>query len=519
MINRTTAIIIGIIGALLGVAGGVVYSIWPDAVWIYTTLMGLAAVHLIAFFIAHFEALKAFSHQRSTQFGANSVLMVVIFVAILSIINFIAAQHSVRVDLSESGAFTLSPQTITVLKEINQEIKISGFFAGDSPKARPAKDMFENYRHQTAKVKYEIIDPDKKPAVAKQYGVTQYDSVVLESGGQSATVTNLTEQELTSAIIRISRKSKKQFYFIEGHGEHSIDNAERGGYSEVKAALEKQGFGVQKLILLSAKTIPNDAAVVIIGGPENAYAPEEQALIADYLSRGGQLFVLLDPMSKSGLEPFFAQWGIQLENDLILDPSSGLGPAVPIIPPKSYLVHPVTENFDLATFYSMARSVAFNPAENAERIRFDSFLQTGPNSWATKRIADEISIDPALDQKGPIILGGAFSVRKPVEGKEQDGQDKGGGAAEKMRIVVIGDSDFATNGLVRSAGNGDLFQNIISWLADEGDLISIRPKEGPAGTLILKKEQQKMFFYSSVLILPIGTLLFGLFISRKRRRL
>ncbi len=512
MINRTTAIITGIIGVLLGVAGLFVYLTWPDQVWIYTTLEVLAAVHLTVFFLTYFEVIKAVSQQRSTRFGANSVLMVILFVAILSILNFIVSQHEARIDLSSAGEFTLSPQTVEVLKGLKQEVKLSGFFAEGSAKAGPAEDLIGNYRHQSAKVKYERIDPDKKPAVAKQYGVTEYDTVVLETKGQSATVTNVSEQTLTSALIRLSRETKKQFYFIEGHGEHSIDNADRGGYSYLKEALASQGFSVLKLMLLSEKEVPKDAAVVVIGGPQSQYTPEEKTALDNYLSAGGQLFVMLDPMIESGLEDLLLKWGVVLEKDLIIDPSSGLGPAVPVVSPNGYLPHDITQKFNMATFYSLARSVAFDP-EKAEQIRFDSIIQTGPNSWATKELGREISIDPSRDKKGPIVLGGVFTL------KRDGGGEQATDTASAMRLVVVGDSDFATNAIVRAAGNGDLFQNMVSWLAKERDLISIRPKEAKVGTLLLSNPQQKMLFYTSVVILPFSTLVIGLFISRKRRRL
>jgi ABC-type uncharacterized transport system involved in gliding motility auxiliary subunit len=500
-LSKKTGMIIGILGILFGVAGLGIYLSRPEWVIAYTTLECLAAIHLIVFFVTHFEVFKAVSRKRSTKMGANAVLMVTIFVAIVAILNFIVAQHEVRFDLSGTDSYTLAPQTIEILKGLKQEVKISGFFAGNSSKIVAAKELFENYRNQSAQFKFEFIDPDKHPAVAKQYGITEYDTVVIESRGQSSIVKNISEQDLTSALIRLGKSAKKQFYFIEGHGEHGIDDADKRGYSHIKEALEKQGFSVKKLVLLSERNIPNDAAVVVMGGPENAYTPEEQTAMDTYLSAGGRLFALLDPLSKNNLEGFFAKWGVVLEQDIIVDPSSAVGPAIPVV--DRYLRHAITDKFNMATFYSLARSVSLDPML-ADKFRFDSFLQTGPNSWRTRRIANEISIDPAKDQKGPIVMGGVFTLKD---------------SPSKMQMVVIGDSDFATNALAQSAGNGDLFQNVMSFLAEENDLISIRPKASQGGTLLLSKPQRDIIFYVSIVILPIGTLLIGLSISRRRRYL
>jgi ABC-type uncharacterized transport system involved in gliding motility auxiliary subunit len=513
-IKQGISVLTGILGVLLGLGGLFVYLIWGEPVWLYTTLLILAVVHLSVFLVTHFEMLKDFSSRRSTKFGANSVLMVVIFVAILGIVNFILARHDVRFDLSGTGAFSLSPQTVNILNNLKRDVKITGFFGEASNVKAQAKDLFENYRHQSEKVKYEFIDPDKKPTVAKQYGITDYDTAVLESGGQSATVKAMTEEALTSALIRISRDGKKVFYFIEGHGERSIDDADRQGYSVLKETLEKQGFAVKKLLLLSEKKIPDDADVVILGGPQRSLTAEERGALDAYLEREGQLFVLLDPLVKTDLEGFLSKWGVRVENDLILDPTSGLGGAVPVVNPGTYLPHEMTRAFNLATFYPLSRSVAVDPA-NEGTFRFEPFLQTGPNSWLTKQVEGDVTIDPQRDKKGPITLGAVVSRQETPSPAEANPADR----KKKMRLVFIGDADFATNSVVRSAGNGDLFQNVVSWLADEGDLVSIRPQEASTATLLLTAQQMKMTLYTSVLILPAAILTVGLSIWRRRRRL
>lgn len=515
-VKQSISALTGIIGAILGVAGIFVYLIWGEPVWVYTTLLLLAVAHLSVFLVTHFEMLKDFSGRRSTKFGANSVLMVAIFVAILAILNFILWRHDARVDLSGTGAFSLSPQTVNVIKNLKNEVKISGFFQERSNAKGPAKDLFENYRHQSEKIKYEMIDPDKKPTLAKQHGVTDYDTVVLESNGQSANVRTITEEALTSALIRVSRDAKKSFYFIEGHGEHSIDDADRQGFSYLKGTLEKQGFTVKKLLLLSEKNIPDDADVVILGGPQRPLAEEERSALDAYLTRGGQLFVLLDPLVKTDLEGFLSKWGVKVENDLIVDPTSGLGGAIPVVNPGTYLPHEITRGFNLATFFPLSRSVASDP-EKAGAFRFEPFLQTGPNSWLTKRVEGDVTIDPTRDKKGPITLGAVVSQTGPES--SPDAKQDGASDAKKMRLVVVGDADFATNSVVQSAGNGDLFQNVVSWLANEGDLISIRPQEAATSTLLLSAQQTKMTLYTSVLLLPTAILVVGLSIWRRRRRL
>jgi len=502
----------GVIGLLLGIAGFVVFSLWPEPAWIYVALELFAVFHLSVFLVTYGYLLREFSSRRSTRFGANSFLMTAVFLGILLILNFILARHHVRIDLSGSGKFSLSPQTVGVLKNLKKEVKITGFFGERSEVADTARDLFATYRHYSPKITFETVNPDKKPTIAKEFGITAYDTVVLQSGGQSLTAHTVSEQEITSSIIRISRETHKTIYFVEGHGEHPVDSTEQEGFSAVKKGLEDQGMIVQKLSLLSVKRLPDDASVVILGGPSRPLAPQEEVLLSDYLAQGGRLFLLSDALSSSDLAPFALKWGIKLNDDLVLDPTSGVGPVVPIVNPSGYPPHPITHTFSLASFYPTARSV---DGLGNSRFTFQPLLRTSDASWLTKQITGDISIDPSRDQKGPIVIGGV------VEEKQDAGEAVGGASntAPKMRIVVIGDSDFASNGLMRSAGNGDLFQNVVTWLADEGDLISIRPQKAETATLLISPQRMMATFYFSVLILPVGVLLTGLLIWRRRRRL
>ncbi len=508
-IKKSGLAIVGAIGLVLAVAGLVVYLIWGEPVWLYTTLEVLALIHLVAFFVTHFELLKDFSGRRSTQFGANSFLMIALFIAILAILNFISVRHHARIDFSGAGTYTLAPQTVSVLQGLKKEVKISGFFPQGSAVKDKAEDLFKTYRHTSPRIQYETIDPDKQPALAKQHGITEYDTVVMVSGGESALIKTISEQEVTSALIRISRGTKNHLYFVEGHGEHALEDVDRNGYSFLKQALEGQGFAVSRLVLLSEKEVPADASVVVVGGPQRPLIQEEQAALDRYLTSGGRLVFLTDPLVKSEVEPFLSRWGIQLQDDLILDPTSTLGGVVPVVGPGSYPSHDLTREFKLATFYPLSRSVTFSSSQEAI-FMFEPLLQSGPGSWLTSKVTGELSIDPDRDKKGPILFGG---VIRHKEGEALSAAQK------RMRLVVVGDSDFGTNSVVRAAGNGDLFQNMMSWLAEEKDLISIRPQEAGNTTLLLSTQQIRLIFFSSVVMVPSAMLIAGLTVWRRRRRL
>lgn len=520
-LKKNVSRVIGFIGALFALSGLFVYLIWGEPVWLYTTLELIAILHLSVFFISHYEILKEVSRRRSTKFGTNSFMMILLFAAILGIINFILVRHEIRVDLSDSKTFSLTPQTRNILQNLQGDVKVTGFFSTTSKVREKAEDLIQNYTYESEQVSYLMVDPDKKPAVAKQYGITGYDTVVLESGGQSAMVRTLTEDGMTSALIRVSRGTKKTFYFVEGHGERDISDTEKDGYSFLRENLEKQSFDVKRLSLLREKQVPEEADVVIVAGPKRPFTTAELVKLKNYLEQGGQLFLLLDPMLDAAVEEsfknFVAQWGIQLDQGLILDPTSDLGVAIPIINPDAYLPHDITKEFNLATFYALSRRISFSPAQGTG-YRFEPFLETSAKSWLTLEVEGDLSIDPTRDQKGPIQFGAVITPEGPVTFPglpEETRSDK----SSKMRLVIVGDSDFGSNGVARAGGNGDLFLNVVSWLAGEEDLISIRPQDVPTTTLVLTTEQTNVIFTVSVLIIPLGVMGIGLFVWRGRRQL
>lgn len=506
----------GLVGAITFISGLFLYLTFSESILYISILEAVAFISLIFFFISHFELFKGFSTKRSTKFGANSILMVVIFLSILAILNFISSNHYFRFDLSTSEGFTLSPQTISVLKNLSQDVKITGFFQEGNQTKEQYKGLLETFKYHTKHFKFEFIDPDKEPAITKRYKVNEYDTVVLESGTKEARVKDLSEQELTNALIMVAREGKRPVYFVEGHGEHGIDDNEKSGYSQVKDVLDSQGFDVKRLIMIQEGKIPDDAAILVIAGPQKPFLQAEKNLIAEYINGGGQLLLMIDPETGSGIDEVVSKLGVKFGNDVIIDPLSrifGGGLNVPVV--SKYPTHEITNNFNLVTFFPVARSIRFDQ-EKGKDVDFEPVIQTGPNSWAeTDLEKKEASFDPKKDLRGPVTIGATLTMHE--EKKTNSSREERG--KKTPRIVIFGDSDFPANAYFSSSGNGDLFLNSIHWLAQEKDLISIRPKEAKGSKLLLTRSEGRRLFILPVFLLPSIILMFGFSIWRKRRRL
>ena len=512
MSNRLT-FLLGVLGGVLAGAGVVIYALAPEHTALIATVEGLATACLTVFLVTHFELFREFSTRRATRLGLNSILMIVLMGTILGILNFLAARHSVRWDFSETKRFTLAPQTARLLRELPREVKVTVFTSDQSPVRLAYRDLIDSYQTRTAKLTVEFVDPEKKPGVARQYGITRPDTAVLESGKQETRITSASEQDLTNALIRVTKDEKKTVYFLTGHAEHLLEDGSKEGYSFLKEALERQGYTVRSLSLYESKTIPKNVSVLVLGGPQKPVSPEEQLLLADYVRTGGRLLVLLDPGSRAGLDSTLAAWGLQADNRTVLDAQTILGGDLTMPVVNTYGPHEITQDLgQVFTMFPHSRPVSFLDSKGNEWV-FHPLAKSSPRSWARAdtspdRMTTVRDFNPQKDTKGPLILAALVVARaSPEESTRQPA------------VLLVGDSDFASNAFLDFSGNTDFILHAVAWLAEEKDLVTIAPKDTRLGTLLLTAAQSNALFALQVLGLPGFFLLAGFAVWRRRRRL
>ena len=497
------------VGAALAVAGFVVYSLVPGELWLVTLCEGLALIALIVFFVARFEAVKAFSAQRSTRLGFNSLAMAVLLIGVLGIANFLGARHAWRRDLSETQRFTLAPQTHRVLKGLTREVKVTVFAQDRSQGATAYRDLLESYRADSDKLKVEYVDPERRPGVARQYGITRTDTAVVESGSQTTRVTAPSEAELTGALIRVAKDARKRIVFLDGHGERSIEDQERSGYSLVKETLTKQGYDVGTLSLLQAEAVPEDTSVLVIAGPRRPVTKEEKDRMGRYVSGGGRLLVLLDPETQTDLDDLLARWGVKAGPGVLVDLQDRLSQGeLTFLMVRTFTEHEITQDFNFAVLFPVSRHLAFDESAGKE-WEFVPLARTSPRSWAeTKLQGRVVGFNAKEDVQGPLPLAAALTPRQaPEEGKR------------RAALVVVGNSTFATNAYVNFPGNTDFLLHALGWLAEERELISITPKEPAFRPFVPNPTQERALLYVQVLLIPLVTFVGGMIVWRRRRRL
>ena len=497
----------GWLALTIGFAALFIYIILPDLKSVSGSLAIVSLLNGIFFLIVEGPRLKQRLSSRSALYGTNTIILTFIFLGILIFVNLLAFRHKHRFDFTEGSYFTLAPQTKKLISSLPREVQLTAFFQTESSEKIAFSNLIAGYLEQTDKIKLQYVDPDKNPAITKQYGVTTYGTITLESGTKETKIQKTTEENITNALLKVTRDEQKVIYFLEGHNEREINRNDNEGYATAKKNLEQDGFIVKTLLLLQSGEIPKDASVLIIPDPKKPLQDEEKKIIDNYLSEGGAVFMLIDPKSSPRVETFLKKWGIELGENIVIDPMSKLFGgdfAAPVV--NQYTAHEITSDFVLATIFPTIRSVQEVPVSG---ITTTEILKTGVNSWAESDFSSgTVNYDEDKDTKGPISVS-VIAIKNPDKNRP----------ALKSKLLVVGDADFANNRYTNFSGNGDFFLNAVSWLAEEEQLISIRPRERKNTPIQMTKSLGNTIFIMGIIIFPGLIAAIGVRIWWRRRRL
>lgn len=520
--------LLGWLGVALVFAAVAIRFLKPEYQQYYNGLAIAGLVCTLLYILSQWREIGQSFSGRQARYGSLAAASVLVVLGILAAINYLSTKYNKRWDLTAARQFSLSDQSKKVLQDLKEPVRIRVF--ARSEEFQRFRDRLDEYTYHSKQVTTEYIDPEKRPGLAQQYGVTQLGTVVFDYAGRNEKVTSDSEQELTNGLIKVIQGRQPKVYFTQGHGEKDTASADRTGYNGINTALTSDNFIAERLVLAQVTEVPQDADVLIIAGPRTDFLAPEIDLLKAYLARGGKLFVMLDPVLKPDtpqpvqLLAMLKDWGIEAPNDIVLDVSGmgrliGTDESVPVA--ASYPAHAITQEFNLLTAYPLARSIS--PVEGGVNGRNpQKLIETGPRSWAESDIKSLSGGQPAkmdgADKTGPVSLG--VAVSGPATNAPAPKEPPKPGETPKpveARMVAIGDSDFASNAALGVQGNRDLFLNAVNWLAQQENLISIRAKDPEDRRITLTADQERVIFYLTALLIPGLVLLAGVQTWWRRR--
>ena len=466
---------------------------------------------------------------------------------ILALVNYIGGRRYVRFDWTRSGLYTLSPKTLSVLKELKTPVSVTVFMVEGSPLIRETREVLSRYQAKSASISVETIDPVRNRARAeslvKEYGI-RGGTVVFRSGDRKKYVTEdqladldfsrarmggeptikafKGEQEFTSAILSVTQTRTPKVLFTSGHGERPLEGRGRDGFYTLSETLRRDNCVVSEWASLGASAVPEGTDCVVVAGPRTSFTEPERTALEKYLDGGGRALFFLDveflpgsgsQLSDFGLAPLLGDFGVKLGNDIVVDPKNALPMfGADTLFARSFRPHPITKLLEgSAVVFPAARSVGADtkpPAGLTDTV----LVETSADGWGETDLKNlEKVAKDAKDVSGPVPLAVA------VEGARAVGTAAPAEAPRKTRFVVFGDADFASNGGVANAANLYLLTGSANWVMERESLIAIPPRATDQVAVTMTQGDVRRIALVVLLVLPACAVALGLAIWVRRR--
>ncbi|HEV8325741.1 MAG TPA: Gldg family protein [Myxococcota bacterium] len=530
--------------AAVSVPAHLLFSKATGPVFIGAKLLAGAAVGVVAWYLARAYTLQAAGGSRTALAGALAWIGAIAAFVLVVEANYISSRHWARFDWTSTAFYSLSDKGVATLKDMKKAVHATVFL---SPRSEAYADIFKDTEELLAQMQdqnplftVEFVDPDRdiekaKILFAKYKLPPDVDSVVVfecgaapdaktkyvsagemadydyGSGGDMAMgpppkrlAAFKGEQAFVSAILEVTSDVQTQLCFVKGHGEASSTVANENSLSELTEGLTTVEALKTEEVDLMAGAIPAACTVLVVAGPQTPYLPAETAKIGDYLDKGGRLLAMFDPplgdptsgpRVKTGFEELLAKWGVTLERAVAFDPENLLAaPGAEGLEALALRVvewsdHAIVKPFNgMFALMRLARPVvAMNPPPAGLEVA--ELMHTSKDGWGERGTLTPREIGPDPDDvKGPVPL--AVAVDAPTRG----------GA----RLVVFGNSRFASNALSGAGINSDLFVNTVRWLTKKESLISIAPKTPESVTIDLSEKQLNLALVSCAALMLLG---------------
>ena len=534
------------------------------------------------------------SAKRNLLYSTNTLALAIVLFFILVIINGLSKKAFKRLDLTESKRYTISKSTKKLLGQLDDIVRIEAYFSEAPDQVKlikdEVKDMLDEYdAFASGNLQIEFINPTEDDDLKQklrmkgipeiQVQVREKDKIEVRNAYMGLAVvygdkqevipviqkTTTLEYDLTSAILKTTRKEAKTVGFLEGHDEVDIYGQ---GFENLRRELGKQ-YTLRKIDVSQGSSIEGDVSTLIVAGPQSPLQANEKYEIDQFLMNGGKIVFLVDavkmapgsiqasPLS-TGLTDLLSHYGIQLGNNLVQDISHdnltySQGGFMTITRPYPFFIK-VLKSYQ----YSTGSTSEGFPADSVATSGLDSLVlpwstslsvvakegisttimaKTSNQAWTAQA---PYNLDPTRMFTPPssvknsypvaVLLAGEFTsfyAGKEIpsasngDGEEDtENKNKDRKTVEKSpptQIVVVGTSQFLRQPRVDGL---TFFQNSIDYITLGSSLIGIRSKQISDRSF---KTDPSTFARLTIKVLCIGAIpllvaLFGLFRFFSRMR-
>lgn len=446
------------------------------------------------------KLLIEFFSLKTTKYGIDMGAVIFLSVLFIAVLNFVGARHTKTFDFSVNQVNSLSDQSKKITASLQTDLFVKFFYKNGATDFETNKKIFRDivkrYQDISSKIQFEFVEMNEKAKLTQEFGASKGSGeAFIEYKGNKNRIENYTEQDFTNAMIKVTRTEKKTVYFLEGHGERSIDDEkDESSLFGFKLLLQKNSYEVKKLSLISVPEVPEEADVLVIAAPVQAFQDHEVRAIENYLKRGGGVFIALDSVKiPSGFQKILNTVGVDLESFYVFNVfNTPMGQVVNAQSPTVAVIYSplseITKVFGPNQMTVFRQPHALKDLPRSEKIKLEYIVKTPESSVALKE----------LDSSDYIGKPQSYNLIAEAKGNYINSE-------KEFSMVIAADIDFMTNILLYQNLNRDLALNSISALAKDVDLISVTPKETSATKILLSPPEFNQFFKFIVvgLFLPL----------------
>lgn len=429
---------------------------------------------------------------------------------ILLVLNYVGAKNIKFWDLSSEGISTLSDQSLAIIKDFKDQTNVTLYAKREQWDT--ILRVLKLYQIHNPKINLNAVEIETQPHLVKANGITTFPTIVFERNGKKEQITTIDELNITNAFLKLADSQKVTLYYTQNHGELDFENNQNDGISILKQMIHSTNYELKPINLAKESRVPTDASAILSLGPVEGYLEHELEILKKYFDQGGKFVLAVSPDFKGdrlkSLKNLLSNYGIQLNNDLVIDRLStvhGADATIPIVE-KYSSSHRIMKEFKGVTIFPMSLSIT--STENS-KYSATSLLSTSafPASWAESNLSSakegKVSFDQ-LDKKGPIDLAVAV-------------EEKGAPSDLQLKMVIFGSASFMVNGYATQGPNLNLFLNSLSWVVGKEGLISLNRPVINQERILMSEPHLRMVFYFTVLFSPL--VFFGLATYFYRRRM
>lgn len=491
------------------ILGRLAYGGWHHLLWIPLIFFLVLFIFPLA---KEFRLFREFFGMKTTKRGLSMGSMILLMVGILVMANVIAVRKYKTWDFSAAKVNTLSEQSTQLLKGLTSDLKVIFFYKtgqeGVEENRRAFRELIKKYQDQSDRIRLDFVEVNERPDMANEYGVNKGGGIVfLEYEGRRNRIERIDEQEITSALLKVTREKDRVVYFVVGHGEFDLEEPrEAQGAASLKSLLANNRYDVRTLTLATTPKIPDDADAVLVVGPQTNFLEHEVKALEAYLQRGGSLVLALESGKTGGLEKLTESVGIIPQNNYIFNVvETVMGRGVnqgPTVAPTFSSNSEITKVFGRNDMVVFRFPMALQKGEAPAGVSLDEIVQTLPQAMAMP--------DLRFRGEGPMA---AFTLAMTARGRWPGAGDE----AKEFRMAVFGNAQFMANALLYQSLNRDLVLNTVASMVREENMISITPKEPAVTKMAMTDSTLRFFIWGFVIPLPLLLLAssMGLWIRRR----